>query len=179
MMSCDTAKRMLSEYVDHALNEQDRFQVEAHLQQCPDCRKVFSDVEYLTQRLRRAQTVQVSADFDSQLRTRIMDDSQNIPEKGLPIRKMSFGFSGAVVVAAVTFFFFSQLSTPPDGQNSVSHSTMSNVRQFSLPVKGKPIENQTAMSSVDKISEDSLKNPPLPVDESKIKLVGQERQQQP
>jgi len=52
MMRCDNCKGQLADYIDGMLSNQDRLDLEAHIEECPDCRQALEDLRELDARLR-------------------------------------------------------------------------------------------------------------------------------
>jgi len=172
MISCDTAKNLLSDYLDRNLGQEQFTQIEEHLGRCPECRQVFNDVRFLTAKLRVAVRFSTSDQFDQNLRSRIRSQQQ----ESKPIiskRGFSYGFSGAVVLAGVTFLVINNFSSaPPAGQNILP--TAVSARQAAPIRVQKPLAAQ-AKTQQQIIPKDSLKDKPFSADPNKIKLTGQER----
>jgi len=175
MISCDTVKTMLSDYLDLAVNPELRQQIDRHLQQCPECQKVYTDVQVITQRLRSSEVVQVSPDFNQKLRSRIMQSDMR-GERTFTVRNLSFGVSGAAVVAALSFFVMSELSTPSSNVGSpVVHQVQPAMQIQASNSTVQKIGEQGAVLANRDVQKDSLKKTPETVDKNQIKLVDQGR----
>ncbi len=176
MISCDQAAKFLSDYLDKTLDSDIYAQVKEHLKNCKTCQQVFANVSLLSIRLRSAQKLNVSSDFDQKLRSRIQNN-QAENKSIMSVRNFSVGFSGVAVCAALTFFVVSDFSNSavkpeqeqlaPKVLSSQPVVTTSNIQQAAAaPVT---LDQQYA-------EKDSLKNETIPVDQSKIKLAGQENE---
>ncbi len=174
MISCDTVKSMLSDYLDLAVNPDLRQQIDLHLQQCPECQKVYMDVQALTQRLRSSEVVQVSPDFNQKLRSRIMHSDMD-GERTFTMRNLSFGVSGAVVVAAVSFFAMSELSAPSttNVDAPMVHQVQPSMQIKATNTEAQKLTGQETILANSDVQKDSLKKTPETVDKNQIKLVDQ------
>lgn len=175
MISCDTVKSLLSDYLDLAVNPDLRRQIESHLQECPQCQKVYTDVQVITQRLRNSEVVQVSPEFNHKLRSRIMEGGMD-GERTFTMRSLSFGLSGAVVVAAVSFFVMSELSSSSTQVNKTAvHQLQPSVQMEAKSAQAQKVTMPDANLAKNAVQEDSLKKTPETVDKNQIKLVDQGR----
>ncbi len=174
MINCDTAKRMLSEYIENALLPEDKAAIDLHLQQCASCKHVFDDVVFLTSKLRQLPTVQTSEQFDSALRTRI-SNSMMLDDHALLSRKnITFGLSGAALIAAITFFILTTVNTPNGTlPNNNAAQGINQQQQMAAPIFANPAL-KTAAKGFSNIK-DTVKHPPANVNQESIKLVDQER----
>ncbi len=175
MISCDTAKNMLSDYLEHTLSPDERSSVEEHLSHCYQCKRVFDDVAYLTEKLRALPTIQPSEDFDGQLRLRIAENYAPSTHSVLSKKGFTFGLSGAALIAVITFFVLTTNS--PEPQPLIQQSTnrlINKANQISAPI----VRNQTAPNNAPvKLADqnDSLTQEPQKVNQANIKLVDQVR----
>jgi len=71
MMSCDTAKEFLSNYIEGTLDDFDRREIEEHLAQCGQCKNTLKQVQFLARRLQSTVPLKTSADFEKKLHARI------------------------------------------------------------------------------------------------------------
>jgi predicted anti-sigma-YlaC factor YlaD len=174
MISCDNAKNMLSDYLEQTLSPEQVSLVDEHLAHCHECKRVFDDVAFLTQKMRELPHAQTSENFDGQLRLRISRDFRSAEHPVFSKRGLTFGFSGAVLIAVITFFIIST-NNPENGTliQSSSNQVINQAGQMGPTVIGKrtlpqanPVDFSTPMDSMD--------NVPQKVDQSKIKLVDQE-----
>jgi len=170
MNTCDNTKALFSDYIDELLTSEQRAKVEAHIAVCADCRTVLQQVTLLTKRIQMIASISASDTFDQNLRARIMG---NLPSDSKPSfkRSFTFGFSGAAVLAALTFFILSTFDAPtietvPAGISGAAPKAQPELIQ-------KNAVPQPALAS-ETLKKDSLKNSPARVDQ-KIQLVGQEK----
>ena len=170
MKSCDNAKALFSDYIDGLLTPEQRAGVDAHTAVCAECRTVLKQVTHLTQRIHTVAAVSASPVFDQNLRARIMTNNEGLHQTSLK-RNFTFGFSGAAVLAALTFFVLSTFEGPavetvPAGISGAAPKAKPElIRQQTTP--------QPALAA-ETLKKDSLKNTPAHVDQ-KIQLVGQDK----
>ncbi len=174
MISCDSAKNMLSDYLEQTLTPEQVSLVDEHLAHCHECKRVFDDVAFLTQKMRELPQTQTSDSFDGQLRLRISQDFHTGEHPVFSRKGLTFGFSGAVLIAVITFFIIST-NNPETGTfiQSSSNQVINQAGQMGATVISKraipqshPTDFPTPM--------DSMNSVPQKVDQSKIKLVDQE-----
>lgn len=174
MISCDTAKSMLSDYFEKTLTAEEMSSVEEHLAHCHECKQVFEDVAFLTQKLRELPAIQTSENFDGQLRLRISKDYA-ANEHTVPLKKgLTFGFSGAVLIALITFFIIST-NNPDQGTiiQPSSNQVINQAGQISSPIITKRTVPQSNAANL-ATPLDTIKSAPQKIDQNKIKLVDQE-----
>lgn len=70
-MKCDDIKNLLSEYIDGALNENDKAAVSLHLDLCRDCREELNLIKNAISTLKTIQPVELPQDFVIQVRKKI------------------------------------------------------------------------------------------------------------
>ena len=173
MISCDTAKNMLSDYLEHTLSPDEQSSVEEHLAHCYQCKRVFDDVAYLTEKLRALPVIQPSEDFDGQLRLRIAEEYAQNTHPVISKKGFTFGLSGAALIAVITFFVLTTNS--PEPQPLIQQSTnqiISKANQMSAPiVRNQAVRNNPAVKLADQ--NDSLNQQPQKVNQANIKLVDQ------
>lgn len=175
MISCDTAKRMLSDYLEETLETDTKNSIREHLNFCPECKKVFADVRYLMMQIKSVSTVHVSANFDQYLRQRINNPQEN--KMSPAVRNLSYGFSGAVVIAGIAFFVVTNFFTQPEGTLQNSPGTKMSGMQPVQTQSPKP-DNQLAgqaESEGDTQDADSLRSDPVLLDKDKVRLVDEKR----
>ncbi len=170
MNSCDNVKALFSDYIDDSLSAEQRAQVDAHTADCAECRMVLKQVAHLTQRIQTMSAISASDAFDQSLRNRIMENYATESKSSLK-RSFTFGFSGAAVLAALTFFILSTFEGPsvetvPAGISGAAPKAQPElIRREAAP--------QSALAA-ETLKKDSLKNTPARVDQ-KIQLVGQDK----
>lgn len=173
MISCDTAKSMLSAYLEHTLNPDERSSVEEHLSHCYECKRVFDDVAFLTAKLRTLPTIQPSEDFDGQLRLRIAENYTQTSHPVFTKKGFTFGLSGAALIAVITFFVLT--TNTPEPQPLIQQSSnqiINKANQMAAPlVRNQAIKSTTAARLAN--DEDSLNQQPQQVNQGNIKLVDQ------
>jgi hypothetical protein len=71
MMNCQSVKPLLSEFADETLDASAMWQVQTHLSGCPDCARIFRDLESMKRMLSVLPAQAPSAGFDSSLAQRL------------------------------------------------------------------------------------------------------------
>ena len=170
MSACDNTKTLFSDYLDHLLNPAQRNEVAGHLSKCPDCKRTFAQIKLILRRFQTVDKVTPSENFDKKLRARIMGNHPQAERSGY-IKNFGFGFSGVVVLAALTFFVFSTVNTP---NTDLPHNSMSGSAGQTEQIV-KPQEPDLKLASEEQAT-DSLHNANVRPDQ-KIQLVGQENEQ--
>ncbi len=175
MISCDIAKSMLSDYLEKKLTPDELSAVEEHLAHCHECKRVFDDVAFLTTKLRQLPAVHTSENFDGQLRLRIAGNYASEEHPVFLKKGLTFGFSGAVLIAVITFFIISTNS--PDPGTVLQPSTNQLINQAgqmgpTVMTKGSLQKNTVSNLTT---PNDSIHREPQKVDQDKIKLVDQEK----
>ena len=175
MISCDHTKSLFSDYIENSLNADALQSVNHHLERCPDCRQVFNNLQFLNARLKTVRQVKTSADFDRNLRQRILSQGQE--EKPLiTVRGFSFGFSGAAVIAAATFLVFNTFAPKENATHSVPPAGITTPVSRSAPpvmVQNPVVAHKNNEENL--VPKDSIKQIPVSVDQNKIKLAEQEK----
>ncbi|MHB2154146.1 zf-HC2 domain-containing protein [Calditrichota bacterium GD2] len=176
MISCDTAKRMLSDYIESNLPSEDQATVDDHLNHCAECKHVFDDVMFLTVKLRQLPPITTSEDFDSQLRLRISGELSSESPSTFNKRSLTFGLSGAALIAMITFFVLTTLNTPTiTVQETASPGRMApQQQQMASPILAQPSITKSNMRTFQN-RQDTVKNNPAVIDRDQLKLVDQEK----
>ncbi len=175
MISCDTARSLLSSYLESKLNLDTNASIEQHLQNCPECQKVFKDVGSIRNRIQAFPAVATSPQFDQNLRDRIIDINEKETSSGA--RMISYGVTGAAVLAAAYFFvmadiFSFQESSETVPQKSIQEQTIENPMQKNNP--DGPFVNEES-NQINSPLADSLKNKDNRIQQERINLIDQER----
>ncbi len=176
MINCDTAKRMLSDYIERELPPEDQAAVDDHLSQCAECKHVFDNVMFLTLKLQQLPPVTTSENFDSQLRLRISGDFVQEPTATFTKRSLTFGLSGAALIAMITFFVLTTINTPDmDLQDGVTPGGINQTQQqMASPILAQPSITKSS-SRVFQNTQDTVKNNPAVLESDQVKLVDQEK----
>ncbi|MGD9900002.1 MAG: hypothetical protein AB7T22_12835 [Calditrichaceae bacterium] len=179
MISCDRTKSLLSEYLSNSLSPDIRKMTDDHLQVCQNCNEVFSQVKLLTQKLSKMPRVSISDDFEARLRQQIINKDP-IAEKSniFSIRRLSFGFSGIALAAAMYFFIATDFTSTNTAAPPAALQHSSTISRSDNPVY--QVNQETSIASeATKINasgvKDSLIHEPAVVDQNRINLVGQEK----
>lgn len=173
MISCDTAKSMLSDYLEHTLTPDERSSIEEHLSHCYECKHVFDDVAFLTAKLRALPSIHPSDDFDGQLRLRIAGNYAQTVHPVLSKKGFTFGLSGAALLAVITFFILTTNSPEPRPLIQPSTNQIINkANQMVSPIaRTQSVKDVTPVGIANK--NDSLTQQPQKVNQENIKLVDQ------
>jgi len=114
MMNCDKALSLLSDYIDGTLDPEIRREVETHLNNDPACMAVFKDAQKIRLQFGKMEPVKTSADFDANLRKRIMDFNAGTEKSILNGKKgLSLAFSGTTLVVVFAVMMFSDYGSGP------------------------------------------------------------------
>lgn len=172
MTSCDRIKQLLSSFLENTIDPDSRSLVESHLSKCPECKSVLSQVEFLTQRLSSVSNINTSSTFDQKLRAQIVNQPAN--EKRInSIRTWSYGFSGAVILATVTFFmitdFSGQQSPELDLPTRSTISSTPKIDAVNKPSEASPVNESNQQAA----AIDSTNANPTDIDQSRINLIEQ------
>jgi anti-sigma factor RsiW len=178
MSSCDTVKDFLSAYMEDVLDPEAKSKIQSHLEGCPACRQAYANLQFLTQKLRNVSPVAVSEEFDQKLRSKIINERRE-QEPVISIRNLSYGLSGAVVLACVYFFFMTDPFTPAN----MSVEPQPPVKISSSPKSPNPgavsVSKQTSLAKEEssKLKQpmeiDTLRDKSTNIDQDKIILVDQ------
>lgn len=170
MVSCDNVKALFSDYLDNLTSSEQMQLVDQHLKQCPSCKETFVQLQSITARVKKMQTISASADFDKNLRSKIMQPEASRSRYG-SVRNISYGFSGVAVFAALTFFVLTTVNTPnlETQPGSISGSKQNIQKEIIINNAG-----TSPKLASETIKNDSLKNRPEQLDQ-KIQLVDQEK----
>ncbi len=177
MISCDTAKRMLSDYIENNLPPDQRQSVDAHLSSCHECKHVFDDVIFLTEKLRQLPPVSTSDEFDSQLRFRISGDYQEGSSSPFSKRHLTFGLSGAALIAMLTFFILTTINTPSENFTepiNPGRGISQPQQQMASPILAQPSISNTTVQNF-RQEKDSVNQNPATLNQNQLKLVDQEK----
>lgn len=82
-MKCDLPIELLSGYLDGELDEQQKAQVESHLETCPACQEELDSLRRIDQRVRDRVFEEPSREFVFTLNRRIMDKIRVAPRRSL------------------------------------------------------------------------------------------------
>lgn len=177
MISCDTAKRMLSDYIESNLPPDEQAAVDDHLSQCTDCKRVFDDVIFLTTKLHQLPPITTSGDFDSELRLKISSGALDDNPSTFSRRNLTFGLSGAALIAMITFFILTTINTPTnefDKSATPSGGINQTQQQMASPILAQPSLSKTSVRGFQN-QQDSVKKNPARINQDQVKLVDQEK----
>lgn len=179
MNSCDRTKSLLSDYLSNSLSPDLTKLTEDHLCACQDCNEVFSRVKLLTQKLSNIPKVSISDDFEARLRQQIINHDP-ISEKSniFSIRRLSVGFSGIAIAAAMYLFIATDFTSTNTAAPPAALQHSSTISRSDNPVykvnQESSIASEEAKTNASGVK-DSLVHEPAVVDQNRINLVGQEK----
>jgi len=140
MPECKSFEERIFDYVDGLLQTAARKDVVRHLEECRDCSQIYEGVTKVRWQLRNLNSIKVSPDFETVLRTRISMERSLSRRSFLkrPIRIPVYAATGALAFLAA--FFILNLSDKQLNNNSAPLNVSSSVSssQFST--------NQTKLS---------------------------------
>jgi len=171
MMNCDKAKLLLSNYIDKTLEPEVKKEIDDFLETNAECSKLFADAMSVQSQLKSLPKVKPSEEFEASLRNRIIA-LNNGEEKQTFFNKkgLSLVFSGAALVTMLFMFVFTDVGIQQNISDEIlPSSTISNppsVDDEKL-VDGKKDEATSVADA------DSVVNPPEKVDNSRIRLTGE------
>ncbi len=174
MISCDRAKELLSAFLEGELSPDLKLAMESHLQVCQNCQQLGADVTFISQKMHVIKPINTSEQFDQQLRSRIINDPKlQHKQSQFPVQKLSFAFSGIVVIAALYFFVFNDFNATnpvmPVSSPDPAASTFRN--QQPAPSQNPVTYDQQAERETTPPPSDSLNNQPEKLDQERIRLI--------
>jgi predicted anti-sigma-YlaC factor YlaD len=173
MMNCDKAKSLLSEYIDGTLESGVKAEIDAYLEKDPDCKTVFEETSAIQAKIANLPQVSPSADFDSNLRNRIINIDSTDKSPALNKKGLSLVFSGTVLVAALYLFIFTDIGMQYNTQESPMPSSA--IGGPSTHVDKKVVASDNIVEpAIEQPESDSLKSIPEKVNTSNIHLTGEE-----
>ena len=172
MMHCDTIKEILSDYIDDSVEPNIKFQVNEHLEACLECNKLVQRVQSITTRLRQTNAVKTSADFDKNLRARIVNTDTNNTSFN-PTKGIVYGLSG--LTAAVAIYFLTTTTMFSGDQSQVSPINVQNntaIQQNQIVNQQPTVNTQTVANNKEALVADSSESPhSTPLENRDIQLV--------
>ncbi len=133
MPECKSFQEKMFDYVDGLLPRGARKEVVRHLEECLDCSEIYEGVTKVRWQLRNLNSIKVSPDFETVLRTRISMERSLSRRSFLnrPIRIPVYAATGALAFLAA--FFILNLSNKQLNNNSAPLQVSSSVSssQFS------------------------------------------------
>ncbi len=133
MPECKSFEEKIFDYVDGLLPTGARKDVVRHLEECLDCSEIYENVTKVRWQLRNLNSIKVSPDFETVLRTRISMERSLSRRSFLnrPIRIPVYAATGALAFLAAFFIFnlsdkqLNNNSAPLNVSSSVSSSQFS------------------------------------------------------
>lgn len=177
MITCERAKELLSDFLENELAPDLKRLMDEHLKTCPNCWELGVQVKFITDKLHVINSIHTSEQFDQQLRNRIINDPK-IKQKNIPLsfQKLSYGFSGIAVLAAIYFFVFADNNpTAPNSPARQESQSSGNINMQS-PQNGQnpTLINQQAGNAVSQEGTDTLDNQKSNIDQDRIRLIDQD-----
>jgi predicted anti-sigma-YlaC factor YlaD len=173
MMNCDKAKSLLSDYIDGTLESEVKAEIDIYLEKDPECKTVFKEVSDIQGKLAKLPQVSPSADFDSNLRNRIINIDSTDKSPALNKKGLSLVFSGTVLVAALYLFIFTDIGMQYNTQEGPMPSSA--IGGPSTHVDKNVVASDNIVEpAIEQPESDSLKSIPEKVNTSNIHLTGEE-----
>ncbi len=118
MIDCDKAMEFISEYIEKRLTPGLKTELNNHFQQCSDCKLILERIPKVQSLISNMPAVKCSEDFNSKLREKIAGNQNESLLTGDSFKKLSYGFSFAVIILAMVFGFnfFDQANTETEIQ---------------------------------------------------------------
>lgn len=172
MITCDKAKELLSEYLENQLAPDLKQTMDEHLTECLHCKNLVVNMTFLRQRLHSIRPVSTSSQFDQQLRQRITG-SIHSGQKALhiPVQKISYGFSGLAILAALYFFIFTDGTSTSKPVPTINPPAASNPVNPSSPALERNASMATEQSGANPTRKDTLNPQQGKIDQEHIKLI--------
>jgi len=169
MMNCDKAKDLLNDYVEENLEPSQKIELDQFLETDPECKKLFEQSKLAQNQLNYLPKIKTSENFDLNLREKIIIFNKNGEKrKVFSTKGYSIAFSGVLAIAFLFVFTFMDLGSNNVGPTEIAPAT-NNIQQQEIIVDNEDAEIENEKNAT---NSDSLKNEPEKVDNSKIKLTG-------
>jgi predicted anti-sigma-YlaC factor YlaD len=177
MINCDKTQSLLTEYLDGTLEPDLKKEIELHLEQDPQCNKIFAEAAALQRQMQNLTQVAPSTNFDINLRNRIIKYNEQ-PNKQPVINKkgLSLAFSGTILMAALYMFIFTDVGEQPNVNEGILPSSTIGSGVPVSKIKSS-VDNTNKEKIVDKNQADSLKRAPEVINDSNLHLTGEEQKQ--
>ncbi|WP_366924526.1 DUF4349 domain-containing protein [Metallumcola ferriviriculae] len=104
-MACEKFQEMLSAYLDQALNPADVELLEAHLEECEQCRQELADLKDTVTMLRSMAEIEPPAEFKQQLRERLQAEKQQVKNQSPSLMRRVIRSPWLPLSAAAALFF--------------------------------------------------------------------------
>ena len=174
MMNCDKAQLLLSDYIDETLEPGIKKEIDDFLETDTECSNIFANAMSMQNQLKSLPKILPSEEFEVNLRNRIINlNKGDERQPGFNKKGLSLVFSGAVLVAALYMFVFTDVSTQQNISDEIlPSSTIGNTKPY-LNIADDKLKVDQKDEDVPVTDTDSLKNIPEKVDNSKIHLTGE------
>lgn len=166
MMTCHKAKELLSEYLDGSLKPEVKNEINEFLKKDNECSQLFKQAQLIKDQISSFASVKPSEGFDSNLREKIIQSNSDVGKRTFfKTKGFSIAFSGALIVATLYVFTFTDFESQEPGLDKVAPASESINTQPSYEIVNKEKDEGDT-------TPDSLKKEPEEVDNSRIKLTG-------
>jgi hypothetical protein len=181
MIDCDKVKEFMSDYIEKRLTPGLKTQLDNHFQQCPDCQLVLERIPKVQSLMSNLAPLKCSDDFNLKLRERIAGNLNEPMISRSLFKKLSYGFSFAliIIVTVFGFNFFNQTETNSEvllpqvqkqESTTPSNPSYNNVQQTSSTfTETEELDVRTKES--DGIYSDSAKTKSPDVKDARVKYV--------
>ncbi len=93
-MRCSTAKKLISDYIDHSLDSKKASALEHHLQKCPDCKALLKDFERIIEEAQDLESLAPSSETWLKIKTGLKPEAQTVKaQKTLKLKWMESFFT--------------------------------------------------------------------------------------
>ena len=182
MIDCDKAKGFISYYIEKSLTPDLKSELDLHFKQCDECSLILNRMPQLQGLLKNINPIHCSEDFSIKLRKKIAANQNQTMALKPSFRKMSYGFSFAILIFAIIFGFnfFNQIETVPEvqlpqvqKQESIipSNSMNSNIQQTTTNNLSQSGELNVRTKDSEGISTDSTQNNADEIKDPNLKYV--------
>jgi hypothetical protein len=157
MKSCERYSELLSDYIENSLESDKKMELEAHLEQCSECRFAAGGVVNLRRTLHELPAFRTSPDFETILRARIKLDRRT---SMMPLWGAGYGgsmrtaaYAAAVVLLAVSVFYLWQRQTTKSIASPPSAIAVFPTQMQSIPNKTPPpVASAKILYTLDKVT---------------------------
>ena len=148
MPECKSFQENIFDYIDGLLPTGDKKGVLKHLEECLDCSEIYENVTKVRWQLRNLNSIKVSPDFETVLRTRISMERSLSRRSFLnrPIRIPVYAATGALAFLAA--FFILNLSNKQLNNSSASLNALSSVPSSQFSTDQTKLRRQSALQKI-------------------------------
>jgi hypothetical protein len=172
MMTCDKVRKLLADYLDGTLDSNLIKEIDAHLENDAECRSIFNEASQIQNKLKNLETITPTENFNIKLRNKIiLYNGGGLKEPLISKKGLSVGFSGAVLVAALYFYIFTDVGIQTNVNEAISPSSTIISSPINI-VDQEKSDEQNNIVDQEETNVDSLKNAPEKIDNTRIHLTG-------